>query len=131
MTLGKQGGTSAGTVFEGTLSGAGLRFGIVAARFNTFITQKLIEGALDAFHRHGVEGAVDLAWVPGTFEMPLVARRLAQSGRYDAVCCLGAVIRGGTPHFDYVATQMSRGISQAAWDTDVPVIFGVLTTDNL
>jgi 6,7-dimethyl-8-ribityllumazine synthase len=118
-------------VYEGVLSGGGLKFAIVASRFNSFITDKLLEGALDGFKRHGVEGAVDLAWVPGTFEMPLVARRLAQSGRYDAVCCLGAVIRGGTPHFDYVASQMARGISQASWETDVPVIFGVLTTDNI
>ena len=124
-------GTPVATVYEGTLVGGGLRFAVVASRFNNFITEKLLEGCLDGFKRHGVESAVDLAWVPGTFEMPLVARRLAQSGRYDAVCCLGAVIRGGTPHFDYVATQMSRGISQAAWDTDVPVVFGVLTTDNI
>ncbi len=120
-----------GTVYEGVLSGAGLRFAIVASRFNSFITEKLLEGALDGFRRHGVDTGVDVAWVPGTFEMPLVARRLAQSGRYDAVCCVGAVIRGGTPHFEYVAQQMSRGISQAAWDTDVPVIFAVLTTDNI
>ena len=119
------------TVFEGVLSGAGLRFAIVASRFNGFITDKLLEGALDGFRRHGVESEVDIAWVPGSFEMPIVARRLAGSGRYDAVCCLGAVIRGGTPHFDYVAAQMSRGISQASWDSDVPVIFGVLTTDNI
>ncbi len=120
-----------GTVYEGVLSGAGLRFAVVASRFNAFITEKLLEGALDGFKRHGVEGGVDVAWVPGTFEMPLVARRLAQSGRYDAVVCVGAVIRGGTPHFEYVAQQMSRGISQASWDTDVPVIFAVLTTDNI
>lgn len=119
------------TVYEGVLSGIGLRFAIVASRFNSFITDKLLEGALDGFRRHGVADGVDIAWVPGTFEMPLVARRMAQSGRYDAVCCLGAVIRGGTPHFDYVASQMSRGISQASWDSDVPVIFGVLTTDNI
>ncbi len=120
-----------GTVYEGVLSGAGLRFAVVASRFNAFITEKLLEGALDGFKRHGVEGGVDVAWVPGTFEMPLVARRLAASGRYDAVVCVGAVIRGGTPHFEYVAQQMSRGISQASWDTDVPVIFAVLTTDNI
>ncbi len=120
-----------GTVYEGVLSGAGLRFAVVASRFNSFITEKLLEGALDGFRRHGVESAVDVAWVPGTFEMPLVARRLAQSGRYDAVCCVGAVIRGGTAHFEYVAQQMSRGIAQASWETDVPVIFAVLTTDNI
>ncbi len=120
-----------GTVYEGVLSGTGLHFAVVASRFNAFITEKLLEGALDGFKRHGVDGGVDVAWVPGTFEMPLVARRLAQSGRYDAVVCVGAVIRGGTPHFEYVAQQMSRGISQASWETDVPVIFAVLTTDNI
>jgi 6,7-dimethyl-8-ribityllumazine synthase len=126
-----QGLPPVGTTYEGVLSGTGLRFAIVVSRFNSFITERLLEGALDAFRRHGVEGGVDIAWVPGTFEMPLVARRLAKCGRYDAVCCLGAVIRGGTPHFDYVAAQMSRGISQAAWDSDLPVVFGVLTTDNI
>lgn len=120
-----------GAVFEGVLSGAGLRFAIVASRFNSFITEKLLEGALDGFRRHGVEAGVDIAWVPGTFEMPIVARRLALSNRYQAICCLGAVIRGGTPHFEYVASQVSRGLSQAAWESDVPVIFGVLTTDNI
>ncbi len=120
-----------GLVFEGVLAGAGLRFAIVASRFNSFITERLLEGARDAFRRHGVEAPVDIAWVPGTFEIPLVARRLARSGRYDAICCLGAVIRGGTPHFDYVAQQMSRGIAQASWDSDVPVIMGVLTTDSV
>jgi 6,7-dimethyl-8-ribityllumazine synthase len=119
------------TVYEGRLLGAGLRIAVVVSRFNNFITERLLEGALDGLRRHGVERDVDVAWVPGTFEMPLVARRLAASGNYDAVCCLGAVIRGGTPHFEYVATQVSRGVAQAAWDTDVPVIFGVLTTDTI
>ena len=122
----------AGRVFEGSLVGAGLKFAIVVSRFNEFITRKLLDGALDAFRRHDVDmSMVDVAWTPGTFEMPLVARKLAASRKYDAVCCLGAVMRGGTPHFEYVATQVSRGIAQAAWDTDIPVAFGILTTDTL
>ncbi|MBN1959622.1 MAG: 6,7-dimethyl-8-ribityllumazine synthase [Deltaproteobacteria bacterium] len=117
-------------VYEGILSGDGLRFAIVASRFNNFITEKLIDGARDGFHRHGAD-KIDIAWVPGTFEMPLVARRLAQSGLYHAICCLGAVIRGGTPHFEYISAQMTRGIAEAAWQSDVPIIFGVLTCDNI
>ena len=121
-----------GRVFEGNLVGAGLKFAIVVSRFNEFITQKLLDGALDGFRRHDVDMAtVDIAWTPGTFEMPLVAKRLALSGRYDAICCLGAVMRGGTPHFEYVATQVSRGIAEAAWETNIPVAFGILTTDTL
>jgi len=121
-----------GRVFEGSLVGTGLKIGVVVSRFNEFITQKLLSGALDAFLRHGVSpDAVDVAWTPGTFEMPLVARRMAGSGDYHAVCCLGAVIRGGTPHFEFVANQVARGIAQAAWDSDVPVTFGILTTDNI
>ncbi len=117
---------------EGQLVGDGLKFGIVISRFNHFITEKLLSGACDALKRHAVDlGDVDVAWVPGTFELPLVARRMAQSGKYDAVICLGAVIRGGTPHFDFVATQVSRGVSQAAWDADLPVTFGVITTDSI
>ncbi|MEL6546326.1 MAG: 6,7-dimethyl-8-ribityllumazine synthase [Myxococcota bacterium] len=120
------------TTIEGSLIGTGLKLGIVAGRFNDFITGRLVEGARDAAKRHGVEPEdVTLAWVPGAFEIPLVARRMAKTGRYDAVICLGAVIRGSTAHFDYVAGQAARGIAQAAWDTDVPVIFGVLTTDTI
>jgi 6,7-dimethyl-8-ribityllumazine synthase len=116
----------------GTLVGTGMRFGVVAGRFNSFITDKLLEGALDAFARHGVElDRVDVAWVPGAFEIPLVARRMAKSGQYDAVVCLGAVIRGATPHFDHVANAAARGVAQAAWESDVPVIFGVLTVDTI
>jgi len=125
------GAAAIGSVYEGKLTGAGLRIGVVVSRFNSFITEKLLEGAIDGLRRHGVEHDIDIAWVPGTFEMPLVARRLAASGGYDAVICLGAVIRGDTPHFEHVATQVARGVAQAAWDTDVPVIFGVLTTDNV
>ena len=120
------------TLYEGDFNAAGGKFAIVASRFNSFIVEKLVEGALDALGRHGADVSnVDMAWVPGTFEMPLVAKRMAASKKYDAVICLGAVIRGGTPHFDYVAGQCARGVSQAAWDTDVPVLFGVLTTDSI
>lgn len=121
-----------GQRFEGKLVGTGLRFGVVVGRFNDFITSKLYEGALDGLNRHGVDLAdVDTAWVPGSFEIPLVARRLAHAGRYDAVICLGAVIRGSTPHFDYVAAEVSKGVASVALQTDVPVIFGVLTTDTI
>lgn len=121
-----------GRVFEGNLIGSGLKVAIVVSRFNDFITTKLLDGALDGFKRHGVDpGAIDVAWTPGTFEMPLVARRLAQAGEYHAVCCLGAVIRGGTPHFEYVAAQVARGLAQAASDTGIPITFGILTTDNI
>lgn len=110
----------------------GQRIGIVAARFNEFITSKLIGGALDAFKRHGGnEADVDLAWVPGAFEIPLVAKRMASTGKYDAVVCLGAVIRGATPHFDMVANEATKGIANVGLQTGVPVIFGVLTTDSI
>ncbi|MGH2458652.1 MAG: 6,7-dimethyl-8-ribityllumazine synthase [Chloroflexota bacterium] len=121
-----------GQKFEGHLVGTGLKFAIVAARFNEFITAKLVGGALDGLVRHGVdEASVDLAWVPGSFEIPVVAKKLAQSGRYDAVLCLGAVIRGATPHFDYVAAEVSKGVAAVAFQTGIPVIFGVLTTDTI
>jgi 6,7-dimethyl-8-ribityllumazine synthase len=119
-------------VIEGMLTGRGKRFGIVLARFNELIGGKLLEGARDALIRHEVaEDDIDLVWTPGAFEIPLVAKRLAQSGRYDAVICLGAVIRGATPHFDYVAAEVSKGIASVALDTGVPVLFGVLTTDTI
>ncbi|MER3417809.1 MAG: 6,7-dimethyl-8-ribityllumazine synthase [Chloroflexota bacterium] len=119
-------------VFEGQLVGQGLRIGIVVARFNGAITQQLLEGALDCLRRHGVApDAVDVAWVPGSMEIPVVARRLADSRRYDGIVCLGAVIRGATPHFEYVAAEAARGIAAASRDTGVPVTFGVLTTDTL
>lgn len=118
--------------FSGNLTGTGMRIGIVVARFNHFITDRLLEGALDTLKRSGVaEGAVDVARVPGAFEIPLVAQEMARSGRYDAVLCLGAVIRGATAHFDYVAGECARGVSQAALNAGVPVLFGVLTTDTL
>ncbi|MDE3203675.1 MAG: 6,7-dimethyl-8-ribityllumazine synthase [Acidobacteriota bacterium] len=120
------------TVFEGNLSGAGLRVAIVASRFNDTITTRLVEGATDGLRRHGVDaGAIDLAWVPGAFEVPLVARRLARSGRYDAVITLGAVIRGATGHYDVVAGQCAAGVARASLDADVPIVFGVLTTDTI
>ncbi len=117
---------------EGTLLGQGLRFGIVVSRFNSLITRSLLEGALDALRRHGVaEEDVTVVWVPGGFELPQAALRLARSGRVHAVVALGAVIRGATPHFDYVAAEVAKGIAQAALQTGVPVTFGVLTTDTL
>ena len=118
---------------EGSLvNGGGDRYGIVAGRFNGFISESLLKGALDGLRRHGVdEDRIDVVWVPGAFEIPLAARKMAASGIYDAVICLGCVIRGATPHFDYVAGEAAKGIADAARDTGVPVIFGVLTTENL
>jgi len=118
--------------FEGMLIGKGLKFGLVISRFNEFISKKLLEGAQDALHRHGVNDEdVDIAWTPGSFEIPLVALKLAQTKRYDAVICLGAVIRGGTPHFEYVATELSKGIARVALETGLPVTHGVITADTL
>jgi 6,7-dimethyl-8-ribityllumazine synthase len=117
---------------EGKLDAAGLRFGIVVSRFNEFITGKLLAGALDCLTRHGGDPeTVTVAWVPGAFEIPLAARKMAASGQYDAVICIGAVIRGGTSHFDFVAGEASKGIAMAAMETGVPVIFGVITTETL
>lgn len=119
-------------VFSAQLTGVGLRMAIVVSRFNEFITGRLLSGAQDALQRHGVDpGAIDVAWVPGAFEIPLAAQALARSDRYDAVICLGAVIRGSTPHFDYVAAEVSKGVAQVGLQTGVPVSFGVLTTDSL
>lgn len=118
--------------FEGKLLAEGLRFGIVVSRFNEFITGKLLAGALDALNRHGGNtDTVEIAWVPGTFEIPVVAHKLASSGKYDAVICLGAVIRGSTPHFDYIAAEVTKGIAQVGMQTGVPTIFGVITTDTI
>ena len=120
------------TTYEGMLNGKGMKFALVVGRFNELISSRLYEGALDCLRRHDVAvGDVDSAWVPGAFEMPLVAKKLAASGKYDAVICLGAVIRGGTPHFDYVAGEAAKGIAKIGLDTGVPVIFGVLTTDTI
>ena len=118
--------------FQGQLGGEGLKVGLVVARFNEFITRKLLEGAQDALIRHGVsESDIEIAWVPGSFEIPLAAQKLAQSKRYDAVICLGAVIRGGTPHFDYVAAEVSKGVAKGGLETGLPVIYGVITSDTL
>jgi 6,7-dimethyl-8-ribityllumazine synthase len=119
-------------VFEGKLVAEGLKFAIVVGRFNEFISSKLLGGALDGLKRHGVnEEDIDVAWVPGAFEIPLVAKKLAKSDKYDAVICLGAVIRGSTPHFDYVCAEVSKGVASVSLNTEKPVIFGVLTTDSI
>ena len=124
--------SDAGQVFEGVLKGDGLRFGIVASRFNDFIGSKLLSGARDCLSRHGVAAdAVDVDWVPGALEIPVIAKRMAKTGRYDAVICLGAVIRGSTPHFDYVAGEVAKGVAAVQLDSGVPVIFGVLTTETI
>ncbi len=121
-----------GTVFEGNLVGSGLKVGIVVGRFNEFITSKLLGGAEDALRRHGVEqDDVEIAWVPGAFEIPIVAKKMAASGKYDAVITLGTVIRGATPHFDYVCNEVAKGISAINMQEGIPVIFGVLTTDTI
>ena len=119
-------------LFEGKVVSEGIKVGIVASRFNEFITAKLLSGAMDSLVRHDVaEADIDVAWVPGAFEIPLVAQRMAKSGRYDAVICLGAVIRGATSHYDYVCSEVSKGIAQVALQTGVPVMFGVVTTDTI
>ncbi|MFH0942297.1 MAG: 6,7-dimethyl-8-ribityllumazine synthase [Chloroflexota bacterium] len=119
-------------VFEGVLLGQGLKFALVVSRFNEFITQKLLGGAQDALRRHGVsDDEIAIAWVPGAFEMPLVAKKLVETKRFDAVICLGAVIRGDTPHFDYIASEVTKGIAKVGLDSGRPVIFGVITADTL
>jgi 6,7-dimethyl-8-ribityllumazine synthase len=118
--------------YEGKLIAQGLKFGIIVGRFNEFIGGKLVSGALDALKRHGVEEEnIELTWVPGAFEIPLVAKKMAKSQKYDGVICLGAVIRGSTPHFDYVSNEVTKGIAHVSLETEVPVIFGVLTTDTI
>jgi 6,7-dimethyl-8-ribityllumazine synthase len=119
-------------VTEGRLLAEGFRFAVVVSRFNDFVCSRLVDGALDALHRHGAtEDRIFVVRVPGAFEIPIVAKKLAGSGRYDAVICLGAVIRGATPHFDYVAAEVSKGIANVALESKIPLTFGVLTTDNL
>ena len=119
-------------VKQGELNAAGKKFAIVVSRFNEFITSKLLDGALDCLTRHGAAGDdIDVLWVPGSFEIPMVARRAASAGKYDAVVCLGAVIRGQTPHFDYVAAEVSKGVAHVALESGMPTTFGVLTTDTL
>ena len=119
-------------VYQGRLVAGKHRFGVVVSRFNEFISSKLLAGCLDALERHGADPeAVDVVWTPGSLEMPIVAKRLAQSGRYGAVICLGAVIRGQTPHFDYVAAEVAKGVARVALESGVPVVFGVITADTL
>lgn len=119
-------------IIEGNLVAQGIKVGIVVGRFNEFIVSKLLGGALDGLKRHGVEDEyIEVAWVPGAFEIPLVAKKMANSNKYDAVICLGAVIRGSTPHFDYVCAEVSKGIASVTLSSEIPVIFGVLTTDSI
>ena len=118
--------------YEGKLISEGLKFAIVIGRFNEFIGSQLLSGAIDGLKRHGTEEEnIEIIWVPGAFEIPLVAKKLAKTNKYDAVICLGAVIRGSTPHFDYVSSEVSKGIANVSLSTEIPIIFGVLTTDNI
>lgn len=118
--------------FEGNLRADGKKFGIVLSRFNSFIAEKLLEGALDTLLRSGAgDDDIEVARVPGAYEIPLVAQKMAKSGKYDAIICLGVIIRGATPHFDFVANEAAKGIAQVGMDTDLPIIFGVLTTDTI
>lgn len=120
------------TILEGHLIGTGMKVAVVVSRFNEFITKKLLDGALDSFKRHDVaEEDITVAWVPGAFEIPLAAKKLAESGKYDAVVALGTVIRGATPHFDYVNAEVAKGVAATSLQTGIPVIFGVLTTDSI
>jgi 6,7-dimethyl-8-ribityllumazine synthase len=119
-------------IIEGKLVGRDLSIAIIVSRFNHFITQHLLDGALDALHRHGInDDKLTVVWVPGAFEIPLIAKKLAQSKQYQAIICLGAVIRGSTPHFDYVAAEVSKGIASVGLEAGIPVVFGVITTDNI
>lgn len=119
-------------VIEGELQAKGLKFGIVVSRFNEFITSKLFEGAIDALLRHGAkEEDIDVVRVPGSFEIPLIAKRLAQKGTYNAIICIGAIIRGSTPHFEYIAAEVSKGIATTSMETGVPIAFGVITSDTI
>ncbi len=119
-------------IIEGSVSAKGFRFALVVSRFNDFITWKLTEGALDALKRHGAEDSdITIIKVPGSFEIPLIAKKAAKSRKFDAIICLGAVIRGSTPHFEYIAAEVSKGIATVALESEIPVLFGVLTTDNL
>ena len=118
--------------FDGKFNGKNLKVGIVAGRFNEFITSKLVEGAVDGLQRHEVsEESIEIAWVPGAFEIPLITKKMAKLGRYDAIITLGAVIKGSTPHFDYVSAEVSKGVAHVGLDSEIPVIFGVLTTNSI
>lgn len=119
-------------VFEGSISGEGRKFAVVVSRFNEFVSLRLLEGAMDCLRRHGTkDDDVSIAWVPGAFDIPIVAKRMGDSGTYDAVVCLGAVVRGATPHFDYVASEVAKGIAQAGIQSGVPTTFGIVTADTL
>jgi 6,7-dimethyl-8-ribityllumazine synthase len=119
-------------VLEGNLNGEGLKFAVVIARFNEFVSLRLLEGAMDCLRRHGVaDGDITVAWVPGAFDVPPVAKRMGDSGKFDAVVCLGAVIRGATPHFDFVAAEAAKGVAQVAMQSAVPTTFGIVTADNI
>ncbi|EPS49088.1 6,7-dimethyl-8-ribityllumazine synthase [Clostridium botulinum CFSAN002369] len=119
-------------IYEGRLTAEGLKVGIIVSRFNEFITSKLLAGSIDCLKRHGAkEDNIEVCWVPGAFEIPVIAKKMASKGKYDAVICLGAVIRGATPHFDYVSSEVSKGVAHVSLDKEVPVIFGVLTTDTI
>lgn len=119
-------------VYEGNLNCNGLKFGIIVSRFNSFITTRLLDGAMDAIKRHGGDvGEVDVVWIPGAFETPIIAKQLAESKRYDAIICIGAVIRGATPHFDYVAGESAKGIAQVSLQSGIPIIYGIITTDTI
>ncbi|NLA11751.1 MAG: 6,7-dimethyl-8-ribityllumazine synthase [Firmicutes bacterium] len=119
-------------IFEGQLIARGLRFALVVSRFNEFISNRLLGGAVDCLTRHEAEEEeIDIIWVPGAFEIPLIAQKLAQSGRYDAIICLGAVIRGGTPHFEYVASEVAKGVAQVGLQSGVPAVFGIITSDTI
>ena len=119
-------------IIEGNLIGEGLRIGIIVGRFNEFITGKLLDGAIDGLKRHGVnEDDITVSWCPGAFEIPLLAKKMSKTGKFDAVICLGTVIRGATPHFDYVSSEVSKGVAQVSLEAELPVIFGVLTTDTI
>jgi len=128
----RMGESTMNKTFEGKLDAKGFRYGIVVARFNSFIGERLLEGSLDALRRHGAsDESIDIVRVPGAFEIPVTTKKMASAGRYDAIICLGAVIRGSTPHFDYVSAEVSKGIASVSLDAGVPVAFGVLTTDNV
>lgn len=119
-------------IYEGKLTAEGLKVGIIVSRFNEFITSKLLSGSIDCLKRHGAkEDNIEICWVPGAFEIPVIAKKMASKGKYDAVICLGTVIRGATPHFDYVSSEVSKGVAHVSLDKEVPVIFGVLTTDTI
>ena len=119
-------------VIEGQLTAEGMKFGLLASRFNEIFVSKLVDGSVDCLKRHGTsEQDIELAWVPGSFEIPLAAKKMANSGKYDAIICLGAVIRGSTPHFDYVSSEVTKGIASVSLESEVPIMFGVLTTDNI